>query len=114
MQISSKRLVSRKDIVKLRYLAEEFDEKSLWKAVICQAVEDATSCSRQRKRLNTKRNAIKWLIEDNEDFKIVCHLAGYNSKILKRSFKELIKSNYNTSLEKIPIVLTEIKTENII
>jgi hypothetical protein len=114
MQMSFQKSINRKDIVKIRYLAEEFNEKSLWKAVICQAFEDATSGSIQRKRLNTKRVAIKWLIEDNEDFKMVCHLAGYNPNIVKRNFKELLKPNYNASFGKMPIELIKIKTENLI
>lgn len=92
MQSLCNKSVSRKDIVKIRYLKEEFDEKSLWKAVICQAIEDATTDSGQIKKLSAKRKAIQWLTEENEDFRIVCHLAGYSHKTVKENLKDLIQT----------------------
>lgn len=95
MQIICKKVINRKDIVKIRYLEEEFDEKALWKAVICQAIEDATTESTKSKRQSAKRKAIKWLTEENEDFKIVCHLAGYSHKIVKENISGLIRPLHN-------------------
>jgi hypothetical protein len=40
----------RKVIAKIRHLEEEFDEKALWKAVLCQAVEDATTLSGKKRK----------------------------------------------------------------
>ncbi len=114
MQILCKKSITRKDIVKIRYLEEEFDEKALWKAVLCQAIDDATSGSGQRKRLYAKRKAIKWLTEDNEDFRIVCHLAGYSPKIVKDNINEMIKPVYGLAKPRSKQIdlfeLLEIKT----
>lgn len=93
MQNLCRKSISKKDIVKIRYLKEDFDEKALWKAVLCQAIDDATTESRKSRRQFAKRKAIKWLTEENEDFKIVCHLAGYSPKIVKQNVRELIASN---------------------
>jgi hypothetical protein len=84
--------VNRGNLVKIRYLEEEFCEKSLWKAVICQAIEDATTKSAQKRRLLIKRRALKWIEEDEEDFKAVCDLAGYNHKKVKESILEIVEN----------------------
>ena len=75
---------------------EEYNEENLWKAVLCQAMEDATSNSSKRRILHAKKMAIKWFTEDNEDIKIVCQLAGYNHRTVKKSFKELITAHTST------------------
>ncbi len=93
MQNLCRKSISKKDIVKIRYLKEEFDEKALWKAVLCQAIDDATTESRKSRRQFAKRKAIKWLTEENEDFKIVCYLAGYSPKIVKENVKGIIKTS---------------------
>ena len=84
--------INRENIVKVRYLKEELNEKHLWKAVICQAIEDATTKSSKQRRQLTKRRAIKWITEDNEDFKAVCHLAGYDHKIVKKNVLDIVNS----------------------
>jgi hypothetical protein len=96
MHTTPKKRVERKDIVKIRYLNKEYNEENLWKAVLCQAMEDATSNSSKRRILHAKKMAIKWFTEDNEDIKIVCQLAGYNHRTVKKSFKELITAHTST------------------
>lgn len=96
MQILRKNRINKKSIVKIRYLKEEFSEKCLWKAVVCQAIDDATSNSKKRPKKYAKNIAIKWLIEDNDDFKAVCDLAGYNYKDVQKSVKKLIKKRKNS------------------
>lgn len=83
--------INRKNIVKVRYLKEENCEKSLWKAVICQAIEDATTKSTQERRKLAQRRAIKWITEDNDDFKTVCELAGYNHKEVKKNILDIVR-----------------------
>jgi hypothetical protein len=81
----------RSNAAKIRYLKEDVSEKHLWKAVICQAIEDATSRSSKKRFVCVKQRAIKWLTEDNDDFKAVCDLAGYNHKTVKKNVLEMIK-----------------------
>jgi len=81
---------NKKDIVRIRYLKEEVNEKTLWKAVICQAIDDATSNSAKIMNLRAKQRALKWLTEDNEDFKAVCDLAGYSYKVVRKNVADLV------------------------
>ncbi len=83
--------INRKNINKVRYLEEEICEKSLWKAVLCQAIEDATTRSAKSRRLLAKRRAIKWIMEDNDDFKAVCDLAGYSHRVVKQNIMDIVQ-----------------------
>ncbi len=76
---------------KARLLKEDHNEKHLWKAVICQAIEDANSRSTQQRKKLAKRRAIKWLTEDSDDFRAVCDLAGYDHKVVKRNALTLMQ-----------------------
>ncbi|MFQ3307386.1 MAG: chaperonin GroEL (HSP60 family) [Candidatus Midichloriaceae bacterium] len=59
------------------YEKEINNYKSLWKAVITQALMDASSNSKKRFAKKEKIEAIKWLVDkDNKDFKRICLLAG--------------------------------------
>ena len=51
--------------------------KSLWKAVITQALMDASSNSKKKFAKKQKIEALKWLLDDkkNSDFERVCCLA---------------------------------------
>lgn len=86
--------VNRENIPKVRHLLkEEYSEKSLWKAVICQAIEDATTKSAKERKLLAKHRAIKWLTEDNEDFKAVCDLAGYSHKTVRKNILDIVETS---------------------
>ncbi len=58
-------------------------EAALWQAVLIQALEDATSNSKQKKKLRYKRQAREWLKNPDNDLKKICLLAGvrYDSLI---------------------------------
>jgi len=90
MQIFNKYRLSKKDASRIRKIRESDEESHLWKAVICQAIEDATSNSTQKRKLLAKKRALKWLLEDNDDFKTVCELAGYRPKQVKAGVEELM------------------------
>lgn len=64
---------------------EEASQKMrrLWISVINQAFADATSESRKGRAMRFRIDAIKWLIQDNEDFETVCGLAGYNKSSVR-------------------------------
>src|SRR5688572_29489715 len=50
-------------------------EIALWRAVITQALMDASSGSQKMEARHEKRRAIHWLLSDREDFETVCHFA---------------------------------------
>lgn len=48
------------------------DEESLWKAVIMQALVDATTCQTQDDSARSRLEAMRWLTNNNPDFLDVC------------------------------------------
>lgn len=57
---------------------EDSDEKILWRAVLCQAIEDANCKSKKRDKKVIGIKAKSWLMNDDKDFKAVCDIAGYD------------------------------------
>ncbi len=51
-------------------------EVALWQAVLIQALEDATSRSKQKKKTHYRKQARKWLKNPDNDLKKICLLAG--------------------------------------
>lgn len=51
-------------------------EPGLWRAVITQALMDASSQSRKTEAQRTREDALKWLTSDTSDFTNVCDNAG--------------------------------------
>ena len=51
--------------------------KSIWRAVITQALMDASSNSKKMFAKKQKVEALRWLLDEkhNDEFKAVCHLA---------------------------------------
>ena len=88
--------INRKKIVKARQIKEPSPEMQLWKVVICQAIEDATTKSRKRGAAYSKQKAVKWITDCGEDFKIVCDFAGYSYEIIRRNALKII-AYHNTS-----------------
>lgn len=58
------------------FLSEGYSSiTSLWKAVITQALMDVGSNSKKKEFTKAKAEAQIWLLQDNDDFREVCHLA---------------------------------------
>jgi hypothetical protein len=95
IKIANDNYINRKNIVKVRHLHEPFPEKHLWKLVICQAIEDATTKSSKKRDAHKKRIALKWLSECDEDFKTVCEFAGYSYEIVKNNAMKIIANDNN-------------------
>lgn len=51
-------------------------ERALWRAVITQALMDASSQSKKKEMFYDKHQALHWLQSGGEDFKTVCDFAG--------------------------------------
>lgn len=67
-------------------------ESALWAAVITQALMDALSNSRNPEAVYHKHEAIRWLTENNKDFSMVCHLAGFDVNYIRRKAKRAISN----------------------
>jgi len=75
-----------------------FDErlnglKSIWRAVITQALIDAASNSKKRENLKAKREAKTWLLGESEDFFDICCLADLNPSYVKKKAKLALARN---------------------
>lgn len=62
----------------------------LWQSVVAQALQDAASCSRDRKMKSVRAEAIAWFSMENHDFLFVCELAGLEPKEVLLRAKEVI------------------------
>lgn len=61
--------------------------KAMWRAVITQALMDASSKSKKRENLKAKREAKEWLLGESEDFLCVCCLADMKPEYVKKKIR---------------------------
>ncbi|MSO13471.1 hypothetical protein [Rickettsiales endosymbiont of Trichoplax sp. H2] len=68
--------------IHLYHLKEIYAYKSIWRAVITQALMDASSNSKKKFAKKQKIDAIRWLLDDLyvDEFKMVCNLADLDYK----------------------------------
>lgn len=69
-------------------------EEAMWKAVIFQALVDATSRSNKREEKIEKANAISWLSGKSPDFKLVCSLAGFELGYLQQKIGSALRASH--------------------
>ena len=75
---------------------EDDDNRSyiaLWRAVIMQAMLDIASMSSRTEDKLEKYRSISWIMNDNEDFNLVCRLANYDPKYVRNRAFQVIKSS---------------------
>lgn len=65
-------------------------EQAMWRAVITQAILDACMQAKNTKLAREKRDAIRWLIHDSEDFMDVCERACLDPKTVRHKAKKAI------------------------
>jgi hypothetical protein len=65
-------------------------ETRLWKAVITQALMDATTASRKQEQQSHRRKALMWLDEEDQDFQYVCELADMEVETVRKVAKHVI------------------------
>lgn len=58
-------------------------EQALWRAVIVQALMDASSNSKKKENLQSKEEALVWLRGTSRDFVAVCHHAGFEPEFVR-------------------------------
>lgn len=64
---------------------------ALRRAIIMQAVIDATNTSTNKEAAKAEHKAKKWLFENNEDFNATCLESGMEPVFVRNTAKELIK-----------------------
>jgi hypothetical protein len=65
-------------------------EQALWRAVIAQALMDATTTSRKSEQQYHRNQAINWLTSNGQDFVTVCQQAGVDPVYVRERAKEAI------------------------
>lgn len=68
-------------------------ETALWRAVITQALMDASSNSAKDEAKNDKMKALRWLCSNSQDFKTICYYAGYDPVYLKKKIISALSRN---------------------
>ncbi len=73
--------------------------ESLWKAVILQAIIDATTNYKRKEYQLEKQKAISWLLKWNDDFITVCSMANCDPRYVRaRAQAVLDKKKHITRL----------------
>lgn len=85
-----------------RHVDETDGEKSLWKAVITQALMDAGSKSPKQEAKFDRAQAISWLSGKSKDFATVCALAGFDPNYVLLKSREALKRGCSWRINKIP------------
>lgn len=71
--------------------AHEPRERAIWKAVITQALMDASSRSAKAEAQQEKQRARQWLLHDRKDFPIVCHYAGLDPHYVREQAMQALQ-----------------------
>lgn len=66
-------------------------EQSMWRAVIVQALMDASSLSKKPENMQYRKDALIWLRGTSEDFHRVCHYAGFDPSCAKHMIKAALE-----------------------
>ena len=68
-------------------------EQGVWRAVIVQALMDASSNSAKKENLQAKEEALVWLRGNSVDFASVCYFAGFEPEFVKQMAKQALQRN---------------------
>lgn len=79
-----------------------YGERSLWRAVIVQMLEDASNNSQKDEDIYNRDVARHWLTSGSQDFYMVCDLAGFDVGYLKRNVKKALLNNCKWRRESAP------------
>lgn len=76
-------------------LAEPYNmvasEQAVWRAVIVQALMDASSNSKKQENLQSKQEALVWLRGNSKDFLEVCQNAGFEPEFVRDMAKKALE-----------------------
>jgi len=87
----SKYNIGTNQISKIRLKKDDEPESVIWRAVVCQAIEDVLITSKNKRKLCFKKGAIKWFDCNNAEYIEVCSLAGVNYKELCNYVNEITR-----------------------
>ncbi len=65
-------------------------EQALWRAVVVQALMDASSMSKKAEMQQYRREAQVWLRGNSENFLTVCHYAGFDPECTREMIKQAL------------------------
>ncbi len=68
-------------------------EQAMWRAVIVQALMDASCGSQKEEILQWKHDAVIWLRGNSKDFWTVAHYAGFDPVYLREMIAEALQDN---------------------
>lgn len=68
-------------------------ERAMWRAVIVQALMDASCGSKKPEALQNKQEALIWLRGTSRDFATVAYHAGFTPEYLRRMVQEALENN---------------------
>jgi hypothetical protein len=68
-------------------------EQGMWRAVIVQALMDASSNSAKKENLQAKQEALVWLRGNSADFATVCYYAGFEPDFVKMMARKALERN---------------------
>lgn len=69
-------------------------EEKLWRAVLCQVAEDAFITSKKKSKVNSKNEAIYWLIYNEKALEKICIYAGIRYNMVKKLRDKFIKRKF--------------------
>jgi hypothetical protein len=65
-------------------------ETKLWRAVIQRAFEDVIYPGMERSLIMFKYQAHLWFVDDKENFKLICNLAGMSDEMVRNKYLEMV------------------------
>ena len=68
-------------------------QRALWRAVILQSILDLLNNSSRTENKMAKIQAKHWIFTNNEHFKDVCSMAGYQRDFVRKKILELMRKN---------------------
>ncbi|MFK8040448.1 MAG: hypothetical protein AB8B67_03860 [Rickettsiaceae bacterium] len=97
-------------------LYHDYPDISLYRAVIIQAIIDATNVSNQKKDKNVTVAANKWLFNDSEyqDFKEICSRADLEPYFVRKIASKIINLHHQQKLIDMDIDKTEYQDKIIV
>ena len=91
---------NKKNVIKLQSpferikLYNKSPDVALYKAVIMQMIIDASNVSKDVRASRYEKRAKAWLFLPNEDFRVVCGMAGMNPHFVIKIARSMINSHY--------------------
>jgi hypothetical protein len=73
-------------------------EIALARAIILQAIIDASSTSSSKQATKMKNEAFKWLFEDSEHFLEICTDAEFKPEYVRNIAKEMLNMHYKSQI----------------